>query len=125
LESLYIGGGRYSERDRQYRIENTQWLDFLEPFSTVKNLYLSKEFAPRIAPVLQQLVGGRLTEVLPTLQNIFVEEFQPYGPVHEAIGQFVTSRQRSDHPIVISGWAGIRPDMGQESLDVGDPVFVL
>ena len=47
LESLYIGGGRYGERDRQYRIENTLWLEFLEPFTTVKNLYLSKEFAPR------------------------------------------------------------------------------
>ena len=125
LESLYIGGGRYSERDRQYRIGNTRWLDFLEPFSTVKDLYLSKEFAPRIAPALQQLVGGRVTEVLPTLQNIFVEEFQPSGPVHEAIGQFVASRQRSNHPIAISGWAGIRPDMGQESQDIGNPVFVL
>lgn len=125
LESLYVGGGRYSERDRQYRIENTRWLDFLEPFSTVKNLYLSKEFAPRIAPALRQLVGGRVMEVLPTLQNIFVEDFQPSGPVHEAIGQFVASRQRSDHPIVISGWVGIRPDMGQESQDVGNPVYVL
>lgn len=122
LESLYIGGGRYGERDRQYRIENTLWLDSLEPFATVKNLYLSKEFAPRIAPALRQLVGGRATEVLPTLQNIFVEELQQSGPAHEAIGQFVASRQRSDHPIVISDWAGIRPDTRQ---DVGDPVYIL
>jgi hypothetical protein len=124
LESLYIGGGRYGERDRQYRIENTLWLDFLEPFSTVKNLYLSKEFAPRIAPALQQLVGGRATEVLPTLQNIFLEELQPSGPVHEAIGQFVASRQRSDHPMVVSDWAGIRPDMTQDVGD-SDPVYIL
>ena len=124
LESLYIGGGRYGERDRQYRIENTLWLDFLEPFATVKNLYLSKEFAPRIAPALRQVVGGRVTEVLPTLKNILVEELQPSGPVHEAIGQFVASRQRSDHPMVISDWAGIRPDTRQ---DVGysDPVYIL
>jgi F-box-like len=122
LESLYIGGGRYGERDRQYRIENTRWLDFLEPFATVKNLYLSKEFAPRVAPALRQLVGGRATEVLPTLQNVFVEEFQPSGLIHEAIGQFITSRQRSDYPIVISDWAGIRPDMTPYT---GDPVYVL
>jgi hypothetical protein len=125
LESLYIGGGRYSERDRQYHIKNTQWIDSLEPFSTVKNLYLSKEFAPRIALTLQQLIGGRATEVLPTLQNIFVEEFELFGPVYEAIEQFVASRQRPDHPIVISGWAGIRPDIGQESQDVDNPLFVL
>jgi hypothetical protein len=122
LESLYIGGGRYGERDRQYRIENTLWLDSLEPFVTVKNLYLSKEFAPRIAPALRQLVGGRATEVLPTLQTIFVEELQPSGPAHEAIGQFVASRQRSDHPIVISDWAGIRRDTRQ---DVSDSVYIL
>jgi len=124
LESLYIGGGRYSERDRQYRIENTQWLDFLEPFATVKNLYLSKEFAPRIAPALGQLVGERVTEVLPTLENIFVEDFQPAGPVYEAIRKFVASRQRSDPPMpmVISDWAGIRPDQEQY---FGDPVFLL
>jgi hypothetical protein len=122
LESLYIGGGRYDERDRQYRIENTQWLDFLGPFTTVKNLYLSKEFAPRIAPVLQQLVGGRVTEVLPTLKCIFVEELQPSGPVHEAVGQFAASRQLSDHPVVISDWAGIRPDIIQY---VGDPVYLI
>ena len=122
LESLYIGGGRYGERDRQYRIENTLWLEFLEPFTTVKSLYLSKEFAPRIAPTLRQLVGGRVTEVLPILQNLFVEELQPSGPVHEAIGQFVASRQRSDHPIVISDWAGIRPEVRRYD---GDPVYLL
>ena len=123
LESLYIGGGRFGERDRHYRIDGTRWLDFLEPFATVKNLYLSKEFAPRITPALGQLVGGGAVEVLPTLQNIFVEGFQPSGPVHEIIGQFVASRQRSDHLIVISDWAGIR---GPEILqDVGNPVYVL
>jgi len=123
LESLYIGGGRYGEGDRHYRIENTRWLDFLEPFATVKNLYLSKEFAPRIAPALRQLVGGRRgTEVLPTLQNIFVEGFQPSGLVYETIGKFVASRPRSDHPIIISDWAGIRPDIRQ---DLGDPVYLL
>ena len=126
LGSLYIGGGRYSERDRKYRIENTQWLDFLEAFAAVKNLYLSREFAPRIAPALGELVGGRVTGVLPTLENIFIEDFQPSGPVHEAIGEFVASRQRSDPPIpipiVISDWAGIRPDKRQYA---GDPVYLL
>ena len=122
LESLYIGGGRYSEGDRHFRIQEHQWLEFLEPFATVKNLYLSKEFAPRIAPALRQLAGGRATEVLPTVQNIFVEGFQPLGIVYEAIGQFAASRQRSDHPITISDWVGISPYVRP---DYGDPVYVL
>jgi hypothetical protein len=46
----------------------------------VKNLYLSKEFAPGIAAALQELVGARITEVLPSLQNIFVEGLEPLGP---------------------------------------------
>jgi hypothetical protein len=70
----------------------------------VKNLYLSKEFAPDIATVLQELVGDRMTEVLPSLQNIFVEGLEPSGPFQENIGQFVAARQLSDHHITISDW---------------------
>ena len=70
--------------------------------TAVKNLYLSKEFAPGIAAALQGLIG--ITEELPSLQNIFVEELGPSGPFQENIRQFVTTRQRSDHPIAISFW---------------------
>jgi hypothetical protein len=85
-------------------IENTVWLQLLLPFIAVKNLYLSKEFGLGIAAALQELVGARITEVLPSLQNIFVEELQPWGPLQEKIGQFVAARQLSDHPIAISDW---------------------
>ena len=68
--------------------ENTLWLDLLLSFVTVKNLYLTDEFVPRIAPALQELVGGRTTEVLPTLENIF----QPWGPMHEGVERFVAAR---------------------------------
>jgi len=85
-------------------IENTLWLQLLLPFTAVKNLYLSKEFAPGIATTLQELVGGRITVVLPRLQNIFVEGLEHSGPIQENIGQFVAARQLSDHPIDISVW---------------------
>jgi hypothetical protein len=85
-------------------IENNLWLELLLPFTALKNLYLSKKFAPGIAAALQELVGGRITEVLPCLQNIFVEGLEPSGPLQENIGQFVTARQFSDHPIAISDW---------------------
>jgi hypothetical protein len=103
MEALYI----YKcpgWQQRQDNIESTQWLELVHPFSTVKNLYLSKEFALRIAPALQELVGGRTTKVLPTLQNIFLEELQLSGPVHEGIGKFVAARQLSGHPITVSLW---------------------
>jgi hypothetical protein len=70
----------------------------------VKNLYLCKEFASRIVPALQELVGVRTTEVLPTLQNIFLEELQVSGPIQEAIRQFVAARQVTGYPIAVSHW---------------------
>ena len=84
-------------------IESTLWLQLLLPFTGVKNLYLSKEFAPGIAAALQELVGSRITEVLPSLQNIFVKGLEPSGPFQEKIGQFVAARQLSECPITISG----------------------
>jgi hypothetical protein len=85
-------------------IDNTLWLQLLLPFTAVKNIHLSKEFGPGIAAALQELVGGRITEVLPSLQNIFVEGLEPSGPFQKSIGQFVAARQLSDHPVTISVW---------------------
>ena len=85
-------------------IENSLWLQLFLPFTAVKNLYLSRVFAPGIAAALQELVGGRITEVLPNLENVFVEGLGPSGPFQKSIGQFVTARQLSDHPITISVW---------------------
>jgi hypothetical protein len=104
-QDLYIYQDRYSSDPHwhwQDNIENTLWLELFLPFTTVKNLYLSKEFAPRIGPALQELIGSRTTEVLPTLQNIFLEELQPSGPVQEGIGKFVAARQLSGRSITIS-----------------------
>ena len=68
----------------------------------MKNLYLSEEIARRIVPALQDLVGERATEVLLTLQNIFLEEGQRSGPVQEGIQQVVAVRQAAGHPIAVS-----------------------
>ena len=109
VEDLYI------ERQLEYlkvvwenaydTIENTLlWLQLLLPFTAVKNLYLSKEFAPIIAAALQMLVGTGITEMLPNLQNIFVGELEASGPFQDNIGQFDAARRLSDHPITISVW---------------------
>ena len=104
LEDLYISEYQYSLPDWQDNIENTLWLELLHPFASVKNLYLSEEFSRRIVPALQELVGGGTTEVLPILQNIFLEEIQSSGPVQEGIGQFVATRQVTSHPVAIHRW---------------------
>jgi hypothetical protein len=102
LEDLYIYEARYSQPNWQYDIDNSLWLELLHPFTAVKNIYLSEELAPRIVTALQELVGGRTTEVLPTLQNIFLEGLPPSGPIEEGIRQFVDKQRVSQ--IAVSRW---------------------
>ena len=104
LERLYACEGQHSQLRWQGDVENSQWVELLQPFTAVKELYLSRGLAPCIAPALQELVGERVSEVLPALQNLFLEELHPSGPVQEAIEKFVAVRQLSCHPISVSHW---------------------
>ena len=80
-------------------------LQLLHSFATVKNLYLSEQFARRIGPALQELTEGRTTEVLPALQKIFLEGLESLGPVQEGIAKFVAARQVASRTIEVSSWA--------------------
>ena len=104
VEDLYIEHEYSQQVWKNDAIESTLWLELLLPFTMVRNLYLSEEFAPGIAVALQGLVGGRITEVLPSLQNIFVEGLEPSGPIQGKIERFVTARQLSGHPVAIFDW---------------------
>ena len=105
MESLYIVEDRFLPPRWQDDVESTLWLDFLRPFVAVKNPYLSTEYVPRIAPALQELVGGRTTEVLPTLENIFIQLFRPRGRLQEGIEKFVAARQLTSRPVAVSCWS--------------------
>jgi hypothetical protein len=113
LKDLYISEGRFSRPEWRGNIENTTWLNLLHPFTTVKNLYISKMFTPRIVAALQELVGGGTADVLPTLQNIFLEELEPSGPVQEGVRQFVAARQVTGHQIVVSRWNNSDQDLSR------------
>jgi hypothetical protein len=107
VEHLYITEGKVFPPDWPVEIESGQWLELFLAFPAVKGLYISRKFVRRIAPALQELVGERVTEVLPVLQTLFLEEALPSprsGPVQEIIGQFVAARQVAGHPIAISSW---------------------
>ena len=109
VERLYIRERSNSKLEWQNDIENSQWLELLHPFTGVKDLHLSKEFAPRIAPSLHEFVGGRTTEVLPVLKSLFLEELHPSRPVEKAIGKFLAARKLSNHPVAISQWRTAKP----------------
>ena len=101
IEYLYI---KHQSLPRVCSIENTLWLELLLPFTVVKELYLSKEFVPGIMVALQELEGGRIVGVLPSLKEIFIKGLRQSGPFQERIGQFVAAQRLSNHPITISIW---------------------
>ena len=102
-DNLYIHE-HYLQLNWKDGIENTEWLELLLPFTAVKNLYLSKEFAPRIAPALQEITVGGTTEVLSTLQNLYLEDYRSSEPVQEGIAQFISARKLTNRPVSISVW---------------------
>ena len=106
LENLYILEDVSLRPRWQDDLKNSQWLELFHPFTTVKNLYLSQEFTPRIVPALQELVGERVSEVLPNLESVFLEDLRESGIVPEAMRQFIAARQLSSRPIAISHWNG-------------------
>ena len=97
LEDLYISKDRYWQGD----IEAALWLELLRPFATAKSLHLSKESAPPFVPTLQELVGGRTTEVLPDLKEILLERIEPLGPLWEGIMQFADARRAIGRPVAV------------------------
>ena len=111
LEDLYIYERQYSRLVWKDNIENTLWLELLRPFPAVKNLYLSEKLASLITPALQELTGGSTTEVLPTLQNIFLEELRASGTVQASIQQFAATRQVTSHHITVARWDNSMEDL--------------
>jgi len=98
---IRIEKGQDSLLEWQDDMEDTQWLDLLLPFTSVKELRLCKDSVAFIAPSLQGLSGERITEVLPALENLFLRRPQPSGPVKEAIGKFIAARQLSGCPVTV------------------------
>ena len=114
VEHLYIIRNFYSIELSEFQWQEThQWLRIFHSFTDVKNLYIASELTSRIAFALQELVrilGETVTEVLPALQTLFLEEPLHSVYVQEAIGRFVAARQLSSHPILVSRWERKRTD---------------
>jgi hypothetical protein len=102
LERLEI----HIERIWKHDVENSQWVELLHPYTSIKDLLLRGESIQHVAPALEQLSGERVTEALPALQNLFLSGPQPSKPVDKVIGEFVAARQLSGHPVAVhrKGW---------------------
>jgi hypothetical protein len=106
VERLYIYGSQYLPSRWQDDIENMQWQEIFHLFTAVKYLYVSWNFTRCIAFALQELGRGRVADVLPALESLFLEDLQPSGPVQEAIRTFVAERQLLGHAVTVSNWNG-------------------
>jgi hypothetical protein len=98
-------------------VENIRWLELLRPFIAVKDLHMPCEITSFIAPALQELVGERVAEVLPSLQTLFLEEQLLSEPDQEAIRQFVAARQLASHRVAISCWERDGSEDGGEEVE--------
>ncbi|KAI0294009.1 hypothetical protein BC826DRAFT_1104886 [Russula brevipes] len=109
LERLAIAGDTDWEGPiPEGQLEDLPWLEFLRPFTSVKDLYLCKEIALRVVPVLCELAEEGVTEVLPVLQNIVLVGNQPLGVAGELVAALVAARQLSGHILTIGQVDGIR-----------------
>jgi len=62
VEELEIrGDGRLRSSYWKDDMEDTQWVEFLDPFVSLKNLYLMDEVARRVCSALQELSGEMAT----------------------------------------------------------------
>ena len=104
VKHLYIHRPRNLPLQWQDDVVNRHWLEILGPFTAVKELYVCKGLAQRIAFTLQELVGRRVIDVLPALESLSLEELQLSEPVQEAIVQFVAARRVFGHPLAVLDW---------------------
>jgi len=86
LKRLEIHEGFPQALHRRGGDANTKWLDLLLPFKGLEDLYLGKGLEVYYALALQELSMERATEVLPALQNLFIQGLGPSGPIWDALG---------------------------------------
>jgi hypothetical protein len=89
---------------RQHEVAETQWLDLLRPFTGLKDLHVGEGLTQHYALALQELAGQRVTEVLPALQNLFIEKLELSRLIQQILGQFVAARQLLGLPVAVHNW---------------------
>jgi hypothetical protein len=99
---------------RQDEVESPQWLDLIHPFTGLEDLHIGRGLVQYYAPALRELTGERVTEALPALQNLFIEELESSKQIHKkGLRKFVTARKRSGLPVTIHSWEDCRRYVGR------------
>ncbi|KAH9159300.1 hypothetical protein EDB89DRAFT_2237094 [Lactarius sanguifluus] len=83
--------------DRQLEgMDDIEWLHLLRQFSTAQTLHVSPKLAGPVALALEDITAETVTEVLPSLDSICIED-QPAS----SIEKFVTARRVSGRPVTV------------------------
>ncbi|KAH9971484.1 hypothetical protein BGW80DRAFT_1460451 [Lactifluus volemus] len=83
----------------QVDMDDTQWLELLQPFTAVQTLrILSDDIESLIVPALRGLSGELATQVLPALEGLQLSGYQASERYN---WPFIIARQHSDHPVVL------------------------
>ena len=85
----------------QDNIDHAQWLEVLQPFTSVRELHVSETMWPLLAPILKEHTGERTMDVLPMLCDLFLGGTRPSESLPEAVEPFVSARKLAGHPIVV------------------------
>ena len=96
---IYLDASRW-----QVDSDPPQWLELFRPFTGVRTLRISCHSKSPIMCTLQDLDGEMAIEVLPALDDLYLEDYQPSGPEQKVIEPFIAARQYSDHPVSVHRW---------------------
>ena len=77
-------------------MEDTDWLELFRSFTAVKRLHGSKWLAGHIALALDSVGGEMITDVLPALTSLSLED----EPV-TSVEKFLVARKNSGHPVAL------------------------
>jgi hypothetical protein len=72
------------------------WLHLFRQFPAIRTLHVSREFSRHIASVLEAVTGEMVTEVLPVLDFIYLDDM----PI-SCVEKFLTARRISGDPVTI------------------------
>lgn len=114
IERVEIQNGFTTSAYWNADLKKFRWLELLQPFTSAKNLYLGSVMAPHVMRKMRGFTGESTAEVLPALQNIFIQECQRFEALRESIGPFIADRQVFGHPVTVHRWEGIQKDDGAE-----------
>ncbi|KAH9952252.1 hypothetical protein BGW80DRAFT_1470908 [Lactifluus volemus] len=80
-------------------VDNPQWLEIFHAFSALQHMRILPKLGGIITSALLELTGERVMDALPMLHHLYLPP--PSASTQKAIQPFISSRQRSNHPVTV------------------------